>query len=242
MAERNSSSSRTSERGGMGSTTEKRSASAGTIPQSTSGTGQAQQSGEGLAHKVKERASAQLNTQKDRATEGLGTMAQAVRQSTQQLRDQKHDTIAGYVEQAANQIDRLSQGLKNKDVGELARDAQRLAQKRPAMFIGSAFAIGLVGARFLKSSPPHDEYEYEHGAQRGYGTRGYETSGSGPFAGGYQREGGQTLPSSGTSAGAGTTGTGTTGASGTSATGGRPGSGATRPGSSSPDIPRTGRS
>lgn len=242
MAERNSSSSRTSERGGMGSTPEKRSASAGTIPQSTSGTSQGQQSGEGLAHKVKERASAQLNTQKDRATEGLGTMAEAVRQSTQQLRNQNHDTIAGYVEQAANQIDRLSQGLKNKDVGELARDAQRLAQKRPAMFVGSAFAIGLVGARFLKSSPPDDEYGYERGAQRGYGARGYETSGSGPFAGGYQREGGQTFPSSGTSAGAGTTGTtGTTGASGTSATGGRPGSGATRPGSS-PDVPRTGRS
>lgn len=238
MAERNSS-SRTSERGGMGSTPDNRSASAGNMQQNTSGIGQTRQSEEGLAHKVKERASAQLNTQKDRATEGLGTISQAVRQSTQQLRDQKHETIAGYVEQAANQIDRLSQGLKNKDVGELARDAQRLAQKRPAIFVGSAFAIGLVGARFLKSSPPQGEHEYERGGQQGYGARGYETPGSRPFSGGYQREGGQTLPSSGTSAGAGTTGT--TGTSGTSGTG-RPGSGSTRPGSSSSDIPRTGRS
>jgi hypothetical protein len=205
MAERNSS-SRTSERGGIGSTPVSRPGSAGTTQQNISGTGQSQQSGEGLASKVKERASAQLNTQKDRATEGLGTMAQAVRQSTQQLRDQKHETIAGYVEQAANQIDRLSQGLKSKDVGELARDAQRLAQKRPAMFVGSAFAIGLLGARFLKSSPPHDEHEYERLGQRGYGARGYETPGSGPFAGGYQTEGGRTLPSSGTSAGTGTKG------------------------------------
>jgi len=167
MAERNSSSSRTAERGGMGSTPDSRSAGAGAAHKNVSVQGQAQAAGEGgFTHKVKERAASQLNTQKDRATEGLGTMVRAVRQSTQQLRDQHHDTIAGYVEQAANQIDRLSQGLRNKDVGELARDAQRLAQRRPALFVGSAFALGLVGARFFKSSPPHG-HEYGREGYRG---------------------------------------------------------------------------
>lgn len=205
MAERNSS-SRTSERAGLGSRPGSRAASAGTTEQSTSGTGQTQQAGGGLAEKVKERASAQLNTQKDRATEGLGTMAQAVRQSTQQLRDQHHETIAGYVEQAANQIDRISQGLKNKDVGELARDAQRLAQRRPALFIGSAFAIGLVGARFFKSSPPDEQpYGRAYGREPYGGAaagREYGGQGTGPFAGGYTP--GTPAGSTGT---AGTTGT-----------------------------------
>lgn len=106
----------------------------------------------GLLDKVKSSATTQLGTQKDRATEGIGTVAQAVRQSGQQLRDQQHDTIAQYIEQAADQLEKFGTSLKDKNVTELMRDAQNLAKRRPALFIGSAFALGLLGARFLKSS------------------------------------------------------------------------------------------
>jgi len=195
MAERNSSSSPTgSEQGGT--TTAGR-------PAGTSATGtspSAADSESGMTDRLRDKASSQLNTQKDRATEGLGSVAQAVRQSTKQLREQDHDTLAGYVEQAADQIDRLSRGLRNKDVGELARDAQRFARRRPALFVGSAFAIGLVGARFFKSSAERDEYEY--GAR--YGEYGYgrepAASRGGPFAGGYSREAGTATATGGTGA------------------------------------------
>jgi len=36
----------------------------------------------------------------------------------------------------------------------LLADVQQLARRQPAVFIGSAFELGLVGARFLKSSQP----------------------------------------------------------------------------------------
>jgi exonuclease VII large subunit len=106
----------------------------------------------GIASRVRESTSSQLTRQKDRATDSLGSVAQAVRQSTNQLREQRHDTIAQYIEQAANQLDRLSTRLREKNVNELLNDAQRLARQRPALFIGSAFALGLIGARFFKSS------------------------------------------------------------------------------------------
>jgi ElaB/YqjD/DUF883 family membrane-anchored ribosome-binding protein len=105
-----------------------------------------------IVGRVRERAAAQLSTQKDRATDGLGTVAQAVRQSAQQLRENRHDAIAQYVEKAGDQIDRLSTQLRNRDVGELVNEVQRFARKQPALFVGSAFAIGVIGARFLKSS------------------------------------------------------------------------------------------
>ena len=111
-----------------------------------------QGAGAGLIDKVKQGATAQLSTQKDRATEGIGSVVDAVRQSTQHLRDNQHDTIAQYVEQAAGQLERWSNQLKEKNVGDLLQEAQQLARRRPAVFIGSAFAIGLLGARFLKSS------------------------------------------------------------------------------------------
>jgi hypothetical protein len=105
-----------------------------------------------IVEKVRDAATAQLTSQKDRATDGLGSISQAVRQSTHQLRDQEHDVIAHYIEQAADQIDRLSQRLRDRDVGELVDDIQQVARRRPALFIGGAFAVGLIGARFFKSS------------------------------------------------------------------------------------------
>lgn len=131
--------------------------------------------GSGIVDKVKEQATAQLSSQKDRATQGLGTVASAVRQTTQSLRDQQHDAVAGYVEQAADQIERLSERLKNKDVTELLNDAQQLARRQPAIFIGGAFALGLVGARFLKSSSKDDYDDYRSGGS--YGSYG-STSGA----------------------------------------------------------------
>ncbi|MBA2301554.1 MAG: hypothetical protein H0W08_02855 [Acidobacteria bacterium] len=128
---------------------------------------------DGIVGRVREQATAQLTTQKDKATDGLGTVAEAVRQTTQTLRDGQHDTVARYVEQAADQIERFSQQLKNKDVGQLMNDAQQLARRQPALFIGGAFAIGLLGARFLKSSARDDERDWRNAgdvAVRGYGS------------------------------------------------------------------------
>jgi hypothetical protein len=39
-------------------------------------------------------------------------------------------------------------------VRELIEDAQRFARRQPAVFLGLSFGLGLLGARFLKSSPP----------------------------------------------------------------------------------------
>ncbi len=118
----------------------------------------------GIVNRVREQANSQLNTQKNKATDGLGSVAHAVRETTQRLRDDNHDTVARYAEQAAEQIERLSQGLKNKDVGELMNDAQRLARRQPALFVGGAFTLGLLGARFLKSSQERNRgYDYSSG-------------------------------------------------------------------------------
>ncbi len=133
----------------------------------------------GIVGKVKEQATAQLSSQKDRATDGLGSVAQAVRQTTQHLRDNQNDTVARYAEQAAEQIERFSERLRNKDVGELMTDAQQLARRQPALFVGGAFAIGLLGARFLKSSSPESRSSYGNYGTGGYGSGGYGSAGYG---------------------------------------------------------------
>jgi hypothetical protein len=120
-------------------------------------TSQGNHGGNGIVGRIRDTAAAQLNSQKDKATQGLGTVASAVRESTQNLRNQQHDVAARYVEQAADQIERISTRLREKDVVELLSDAQQLARRRPALFVGAAFAIGVIGARFLKSSAENDD-------------------------------------------------------------------------------------
>jgi ElaB/YqjD/DUF883 family membrane-anchored ribosome-binding protein len=135
--------------------------------------------GNGIVGRIRDTAAAQLNSQKDKATEGLGTVASAVRESTQNLRSQQHDVAARYVEQAADQIERFSARLREKDITELLSDAQQLARRRPALFIGAAFAIGLMGARFLKSSAQDTDRHatmYDDDTNERFGSRAYPSA------------------------------------------------------------------
>jgi hypothetical protein len=128
--------------------------------------------GAGLMDRVRETATSQIGAQKNRATDGLGSVAEAVRHSSQQLRDQQHETIAQYVEQAAGQLERFANTLRNKSVGDLLSETQDLARRRPAIFIGSAFVLGLFGARFIKSSRPDGGSRNRSLAERAYGDAG----------------------------------------------------------------------
>ena len=106
----------------------------------------------GIISTVKDRATTQLSSQKERATGVVDVLAHAVRQTTDQLRHDQHDTIARYVDRAAEQLERFSGTIRNKDIGELVRDAGRFARRQPTIFIGGSFVAGLILARFLKSS------------------------------------------------------------------------------------------
>jgi ElaB/YqjD/DUF883 family membrane-anchored ribosome-binding protein len=183
----------TAQRGSRASTSQSATATAEGTPhggqQGRSGGGNESSSGgneSSFVGRVKDRAGERLSAQKDRATEGMQTMAQAVRDVTHKLRDDRHDTIAEYVDRAAEQLDRLSQQVRNKDVGELFGEAQNFARRRPGMFIGSAFAIGLLGARFLKSSSP-DRPGQRPSWQRGSDDRSLQATASDRAAIAYSR-------------------------------------------------------
>ena len=110
-----------------------------------------QNGGLGLVDKVKQGAVSQLNTQKNRAIDGITSVVDAMRQSSSELREE-HGTIASYVDDAVSHVDSFANRIKQKDARELWDDAQRFARGNPAVFVGSAFAIGLLAARFFKSS------------------------------------------------------------------------------------------
>jgi hypothetical protein len=80
---------------------------------------------------------------------GVSDLARTLRQTSRQL---EGNTAGSFVDRAADQLDRVSELLETKDPEELVHNVERFAREQPLLFLGGAFALGIAGARFLKSS------------------------------------------------------------------------------------------
>ncbi len=116
-----------------------------------------------LASQAQEKAGHQVQRGvekgKNRAADALGAVAQSLHFSGQQLREQDRSTMAGLAEKAANRAERWADYVQNTDAREMAGRVENFARREPGLFLGGAFALGLLGARFLKSSRRENEYE-----------------------------------------------------------------------------------
>jgi hypothetical protein len=119
---------------------------------------------------ARERASASLGESKYQAADQFGSLAEALRRTTEHLRSEDQSRIAGLTETLARQIDQVANYLRNKDAAAMRADVETLARRQPAMMIGGALALGLIGARFLKSSERRRERRSR--GERGYGRVG----------------------------------------------------------------------
>ena len=136
---------------------------------------QAKQTVAHVAGQAREQVRSRADAQLDRAAQGLDAMAQALRQTGQQLREQNQNGLAPQaVDVAADQVERLASYLHSHDVGQLVSQVEDVARRQPALFLGGAFALGLLGARFLKSSVPRRSGPYDHEwVPRGYRPAGH---------------------------------------------------------------------
>lgn len=107
--------------------------------------------GRDLLRLAQQRLFEYLREQKSQGAERLGGVARFVERSSEDLAD-KAPASADYGRQAAQRIEALSARLKQRDIGDLYADANDFARSHPRLvFLGGA-ALGLVAARFLRSS------------------------------------------------------------------------------------------
>jgi hypothetical protein len=59
-----------------------------------------------------------------------------------------------YTETAADQVEKVSSFLRDKDMNQLMTEVEDFAHREPALFIAGAFLLGLAGARFLRVPSP----------------------------------------------------------------------------------------
>lgn len=107
----------------------------------------------GQAHKVvdqaKDAVADQVSERQRKGASNLDTVAKALHKTSEDLAD---NVAAPYVEKAAAALDRMAGSVRNARLSDILAKTESFARREPLLFMGGAFALGLVAARFLKSS------------------------------------------------------------------------------------------
>jgi hypothetical protein len=113
---------------------------------------------------ARDRAASSLTESRFQAADQIGGMATAFRRTSEHLRAEDQRRAADLTESVAEQAERASSYLRERDFRAIRQDLEGLARREPALVLGVGFALGLLGARFFKSSGRHAAGGYDAGA------------------------------------------------------------------------------
>jgi hypothetical protein len=143
---------------------------------------QAKEETKKLAGQARGQVEQLVTQQRDQVAVRLGSVAGALRDVGRKLQEEDQGGFGRYADQAAQQVDKLSNYLREKDLNlnSLVRDTETLARRRPELFLGGTFLAGLLLARFLKASAPDTGYGQpswnEFAGTAGTGTSSFDTT------------------------------------------------------------------
>lgn len=107
-----------------------------------------------------EKAASKIDEQKTYLAQGLSGVADTIRQLGDNLGNTEQsggfaETTANYTNTVADKVEQISGYIEKKDLREVMNDVEDFAHRQPLLFLGGAFALGILAARFLKSSNPN---------------------------------------------------------------------------------------
>ena len=116
----------------------------------------ASEKGGDLVERAKSTATRQADSQRARAAMTLRGAADAMRQVSDRIR-QDEPSVASVTAMAADRTQDVARYLQQTDVNDMIRGVEDFARRQPLLFLGGAFALGLLGSRLLKASMPSQE-------------------------------------------------------------------------------------
>jgi len=126
---------------------------------------------------VSEKAVTKIDEQKSTLSGGISTVADSIRQVGDNLGSSQTDSglaesAAKYTQTAAQKLEDVAGYFETKSVKDMARDLEGFARRNPIAFLGAAFGLGLIAARFLKSGSSNQfggntGGQFERGTQMG---------------------------------------------------------------------------
>lgn len=138
------------------------------------------QIGESAGH-VAERATTiglqQADRRRTEAADGIEQVAQSIRRVSTDMEGEQ-PSIASVAMTAADQVERVSEYLRETDVRQILRTVEDTARRQPLLFIGGAFALGVAVSRLIKAGGGATGRQSANG-QQGYGV--YDASATGAY-------------------------------------------------------------
>jgi hypothetical protein len=101
---------------------------------------------------ARDSARSSLTQSRQQAAERIGGIASALRNTSDHLRSDDERGMADLTRSLAEQTERLSAYLRDRDWRGFQADLGNFARQRPGVAIGAAVAAGMLVARFFKSS------------------------------------------------------------------------------------------
>lgn len=141
------------------------------------------------AEQAKGEARSMAESRKSQVSSEIKHIAHAFRSSGQQLRMQDEEPVARYATQIADKLENASTYINQRSVDDILTDAEDFARRKPEVFLGGAFGLGLLVSRFFKSSE-RNLYEGD------YRESGYYRSGDYSSSDYYERSGSAYAPAS----------------------------------------------
>jgi len=137
---------------------------------------QARQQTLNAAHQAKEQVNQVVSERKEQTAQRLGGFAHALHEAANKLDEEDAGGLGRYAHQAADQVDRLSNYLRNQDVTAFLRDTETFARRHPDVFLGTTFLAGLLVARFFKATSDRRDDDWEVYREQDYASTGYSTT------------------------------------------------------------------
>jgi len=105
-----------------------------------------------LGEQLRRLAEALVQEQQERVAAAVGVVAHGLRHAVAGLAPGERGLVGLYAEEAAAEIERLSETLRRQRLSAMMAQAEDFARRRPALFLAGAVAGGLVLGRVLADS------------------------------------------------------------------------------------------
>lgn len=129
----------------------------------------AQEKVQETADTVRSRVREQVDQRSTQAGGQVRSTAQALRSTSERLREDGQDGPAKAAERAADQAEKVGGWLEDSDADRIMRDAEDFGRRQPLAVVAIGMAAGFAASRFLKASS-RSRYTQAGGATRAGGS------------------------------------------------------------------------
>ena len=105
-----------------------------------------------VAGQTRNRVRDQVDQRSTQAGEQAGSAADALRDTSQRLREQGNEPVAKGMDQVAERVDRAGRWLRESDGDRILREVEDFGRRNPLAVVAGGVALGFAASRLLKAS------------------------------------------------------------------------------------------